>query len=67
MMFEFAKLVENKRLLRKRLASLPIAEKLRMLDALHARSVELRHLGDGIVDGPHRETKTSSSERGSEK
>ncbi len=40
---EFQKILESKRALRARLAAKPIAEKLRLLDALRDRSLALRH------------------------
>jgi hypothetical protein len=36
------KIVESKRALRRELASLPVAEKLRMLDAMREREVAIR-------------------------
>lgn len=42
MNFDWQKITENKRALRKRLAAAPIAEKLRMLDALHERAAAIR-------------------------
>jgi hypothetical protein len=42
MTFDWQKITENKRALRKRLAAAPIAEKLRMLDALCKRAVSIR-------------------------
>ena len=40
--FDFERIWESKRALRERLAAAPIAEKLRMLDALHERAVAIR-------------------------
>ena len=40
--FDFERLWKSKRALRERLAAAPIAEKLRMLDALHERAVAIR-------------------------
>jgi hypothetical protein len=42
MTFDWQKITESKRALRQRLAAAPIAEKLRMLDALHERAVAIR-------------------------
>ena len=42
MTFDWDKIAESKRALRIRLAALPVAEKLRMLDALRERSVSIR-------------------------
>lgn len=41
MKFDFERLWESKRALRKRLANAPIAEKLRMLDALRERALTI--------------------------
>ena len=40
--FDFERIWESKRVLRQRLATAPIMEKLRMLDALHERAVAIR-------------------------
>jgi hypothetical protein len=40
--FDFERIWESKRALRQRLATAPIIEKLRMLDALHERAVAIR-------------------------
>jgi hypothetical protein len=40
--FDFDRIWESKRVFRKRLAAAPIAEKLRMLDALRERALVLR-------------------------
>ena len=42
MSFDREKILESKRALRRELAARPIAEKLRMLDALRERTVTLR-------------------------
>lgn len=42
MTFDLERILESKRAYRQRLAALPIAEKLRMLDALRARTLSLR-------------------------
>lgn len=42
MSFDLSKILESKRALRQRLAARPVAEKLRMLDALRARAVAIR-------------------------
>lgn len=42
MSFDLEKIRESKRAYRKKLAALPIAEKLRMLDALRERALMLR-------------------------
>ena len=42
MSFDLEKILESKRALRRDLAARPIAEKLRMLDALRERAVTLR-------------------------
>jgi hypothetical protein len=51
MSFDLEKVLESKRALRRDLATRPIAEKLRMLDALRERSLTLRaSTGSGSVD-----------------
>ena len=40
------KIVESKRELRRELASLPVAEKLRMLDAMREREVAIRQVAN---------------------
>jgi hypothetical protein len=45
MSFDLQRILESKRGLRKRLAGLPLAEKMRMLDALRERSLTLRRAG----------------------
>jgi len=42
MSFDISRILESKRALRKRLAARPVAEKLRMLDALRERTLALR-------------------------
>ena len=42
MSFDLERILESKRALRRALAARPIAEKLRMLDALRARALTLR-------------------------
>ena len=42
MTFDLDKILESKRAMRKRLAALPIGEKLRMLDALRERTLAIR-------------------------
>ena len=42
MSFDLAKILESKRSFRQRLAALPIAEKLAMLDALRERQLAIR-------------------------
>jgi len=43
MTFDLAKIADSKKAMRSRLASLPIAEKLRMLDALRERTLAIRN------------------------
>ena len=43
MSFDLEEMLRSKQALRLRLAALPIAEKLRMLDALRERALLLRH------------------------
>jgi len=42
MTFDLTKILESKRALRRQLAARPVAEKLRMLDALRERAIILR-------------------------
>ena len=42
MTFDLQKIIESKRALRRNLAALPVAEKLRMLDALRERELAIR-------------------------
>ena len=42
MTFDWQKIVESKRALRQKLANAPIAEKLRMLDALRIRTIAIK-------------------------
>jgi len=42
MTFELQKMIESKQALRKKLAALPIAEKLCLLDAMRERAITLR-------------------------
>ena len=42
MSFNLERILESKRALRRRLATLPVAEKLRMLDAMRERAVALQ-------------------------
>ena len=45
MIFDLAKILESKREFRQRLAALPVAEKLAMLDALRERQLAIRGRG----------------------
>jgi hypothetical protein len=42
MSFDLQEILKNKRALRRDLAARPLAEKLRMLDALHERAIAVR-------------------------
>jgi hypothetical protein len=42
MSFDWQKILESKRALRRKLAALPVAEKLRMLDDLRQRTLDIR-------------------------
>ena len=46
MKFDIDEMLRSKQALRQRLTSLPIAEKLRMLDALRERALVLRQAGN---------------------
>jgi len=43
MRFDLQKIIESKRALHRKLATLPVAEKLRMLDALRERELAIRN------------------------
>lgn len=53
MNFDWQKIHESKRALRRKLTALPVAEKLRMLDALRQRALDIRgrtiRLGHGSL------------------
>jgi hypothetical protein len=53
MSFDLQKILESKRALRRQLAARPVAEKLRMLDALRERELAIRasaaHSDSGIL------------------
>ena len=61
MSFDLQRILESKRALRRRLAARPVAEKLRMLDALRERALAIRGparatAGESAVvreDSPH--------------
>ena len=42
MTFDLARIIESKRALRRKLAGMPIGDKLRMLDALRERTLAIR-------------------------
>ena len=57
MSFDLQKMIESKRALRRELAARPVAEKLRMLDALRERALALRPAkpasgADGLREKP---------------
>ena len=65
MTFDPAKILESKRALRRNLAARPVAEKLRMLDALRERELAIRggavHSDSGILreePAPYRSKKS---------
>jgi hypothetical protein len=51
--FDFAQLWKSKRALRERLAARPLAEKLRMLDAMRERAVSIRAAKPARVAAAH--------------
>ena len=51
-------ILESKRTLRKKLAALPVAEKLRMLDALRERAIAIRGKGAWHGDSVHEPSAT---------
>lgn len=55
MTFDMKEILDSKRAMRRRLADLPIAEKLRMLDALRQRELDIRGSGNSVVPvtAPH--------------
>jgi hypothetical protein len=56
MTFDFEKILESKRALRRKLAGLPVAEKLAMLDELRERAVALRKAAGPLRQPVVRET-----------
>jgi hypothetical protein len=50
MSFDLEKILESKRALRRHLAARPVAEKLRMLDALRERALTLRAAAPGPAE-----------------
>ena len=57
MSFDLQKMIESKRALRRELAARPVAEKLRMLDALRERALAIRPAKpapgpDGLREAP---------------
>jgi hypothetical protein len=50
MTFDLVKIVESKTIMRSQLANLPIAEKLRMLDALRERTLAIRNAKLTVAD-----------------
>lgn len=65
MSFDLQKVLESKRAMRRTLAAKPVAEKLRMLDALREREIAIRggapHADSGAVrEEPAAYTKRSS-------
>jgi hypothetical protein len=46
MTFDLKAIIERKRQMRRRLAALPIAEKLRLLDALREREMTIRNAAE---------------------
>ncbi|HMP81464.1 MAG TPA: hypothetical protein PKA41_02005 [Verrucomicrobiota bacterium] len=55
MTFDLSKILQSKRTFRRRVASLPIEEKLAMLDALRERTLALRESQSGTAGGAMRE------------
>lgn len=53
MTFDLQKILESKRAYRQALAAKPIAEKLRMLDAMRERALAIRAAGPGKPDTVH--------------
>ena len=65
MNFDFDRVWESKREMRRKLAALPIAEKLRMLDALRERALILRSESLESVRGTKEQSTDPSRESGS--
>lgn len=63
MTFDLQRIVESKRAYRRRLASLPIGEKLRMLDVLRERQLAIRGRA-GFPDAASRRVNEGSPPRG---
>ena len=61
MSFDLEKILESKRALRRELAARPIAEKLRMLDALRERAVSLRASSGSVGTEPDALRETPAS------
>ena len=62
MSFDLQKILESKRALRRNLASRPVAEKLRMLDALRERELAIKGQTAGVLrenPAPYRTGKKS--------
>lgn len=63
MSFDLKKILESKRALRRELAARPIAEKLRMLDALRERALSLRTSSGSVGIEPDALRETPASYR----
>ena len=66
MTFDLAKILQNKREFRQRLAARPIAEKLAMLDALRERALTIRPARSASEEGVLREQPPSCRVQGEE-
>lgn len=55
MSFDLQKMLESKRALRRELAARPVAEKLRILDALRERELAIRGTGSSVSSVIHEE------------
>lgn len=63
MTFDLQRILQSKRAYRHALATRPIAEKLRMLDALRERELAIRHATPGVVRENPGDYRTPRDER----
>lgn len=56
MTFDLKRILESKKALRRKLADLPVAEKLAMLDKLRARALSIRDAAEAMHQSTARET-----------
>ncbi len=67
MSFDLQKILDSKRALRRHLAARPVAEKLRLLDALRARELSIRGTTNQSTSGALHEKPASYRTGGQEK
>ena len=61
MTFEMSEILKSKRELRQKLATLPIIEKLRLLDQLRGRSLDIAASRASLATSSHQRTSQESS------